>query len=101
MKNIGKNIGGKHIREQAPFHLPKLTTLTSQIIHRVLLTYRAFNTSRYHEPKPSKYRCSIPNNINHTTIDMYYECMNNVRFMISLNSTLRSSNPMVRVLDSG
>ena len=49
---------------------------SSQSCTSDVLTCRVFNTSRYHEPRPSKHRHSIPHNINHIAINMNHECMN-------------------------
>ena len=54
----------------------KTNCLTSQSCPWDVLTCRVFNTSRYHEPRPSKHRYSIPQYINHLAINMNHECMN-------------------------
>ena len=65
------------MHSRAPSHLPKPTALTSPShAPKLCLPAESFNTSRYHEPRPSKYRHSIPHNTNHVTINMYHECMN-------------------------
>ena len=82
MKNIYKTQAEKHLRSRAPFHLPKPTTLHPKSYIRDVLTCRAFNTSRYHEPRPSKHRHSIAHNmsislsIQHIANNMNYKCMN-------------------------
>ena len=97
----------KHLCSWAPFHLPKPTALHPNSYIRDVLTCRAFNTSRYHEPSPSKHIHSIPHNISiplsiyHIANNMNHECMNMSYAFNSLNLILRSSNPVVHLLDSG
>ena len=54
----------------------KLTALHPKSCTRDMLTCRAFNTSRYHEPRLSKHRHDIPHNNNHIAININHERMN-------------------------